>query len=113
MLEVEIARQKVILNALEKELQALQTKSNDAPIPIEPIRIQVTDTGYLIDDEKATIETLLKVLESKTGKNTEWPILIVPNDSTKYNRIRETMEICTGGNFSEVAILSPKETNGG
>jgi len=105
-LELEVARQRLLLESLESRLQAMKEglKQPDSRAFVE---IKVDGSDLLIDGRSITIGDLLPAIQAKAGDDVTWPIVIRLTVTTPYEKSRLVLEACAKGGFHNVALVKP------
>jgi len=110
-LESEIARQRLILQALEARLQAMKEgpKQPDSRAFVE---IKVDGSSYTIDGKQTDKEEILSAIQAKAGDDRSWPVVIRYTAATPYEQLQPVLQACAKGGFHNVALVKPTKENG-
>lgn len=104
-LEAEIARQRLILQALEAQLQSLKQE------PMQPtakpvIEITLDGSACTVDGTPTSADDFLKAILARAGDDRAFPIIIRATKETSQAQVQAVLQACANSGFHKIGVVS-------
>lgn len=106
-LEAEIARQRLILHALEAQLQSLKQEPQQ-PAARSVIEITLDGSACTVDGTPTSADDVLKAIQARAGDDKAFPIIIRTARETPQAQVQAVLQSCANGGFHKIGLVTPQ-----